>query len=179
MYSETSATPTESGGRGGIPACMWQMAGAAVKLLHTAECADCSTHLLWPAAALGYEAQRASLFSLLYLLLPPGLSLQIPGPQRRGWKQGDNPPPPVADPTDAIVQLWAWTHVGWIPAKSLLGISTLLSLSRTHSLDWSGRENSERQIIYSWFAKKKKTSQTSALYCLFHFHLESISLIWL
>lgn len=46
MYSETFATPNERGGQGGIAACMWQMAGAAVKMLNRAEWAESSTHLL-------------------------------------------------------------------------------------------------------------------------------------
>lgn len=41
--------------------------------------------------ALGYGAQTASLFIFFYLLLLPGLSLQIPRPQQRGRKLGDNP----------------------------------------------------------------------------------------
>lgn len=45
-YSETSATPIRRGGCGGITEYMWQMAGAAVKMLHTAEWAEHGTHLL-------------------------------------------------------------------------------------------------------------------------------------
>lgn len=160
MYSETSATPTERGWRGGIPAYMWQMAGAAVKMLHTAECADCSTHLLWPAAALGYEAQRASLFSFLYLLLPPGLSLQIPGPQRRVWKQGDNPPtpqPPGGWPHGRHCSALSLNARGMDSSKiTAWDLSTSLPFQNTQSrLEWEKlnlktkwEKKPERQIIY-------------------------------
>lgn len=185
MYSETSATPTESGGQGGIAACMWQMAGAAVKMLHTAEWADGRTHLLWPAAALGCEAQRASLFSLLYLLLPPGLSLQIPGPQWRGWKQGDNP-------------TGGWPHGCHCLALSLNACvmdsskitaqdpSTSVPFQNTQSrLSWDKlktkqtktKKITERQIyyLYSLFGKKRKLFKY--LPCLFNF-LTKVFTVW-
>lgn len=164
MYSETCATPTESGAWGGIPACMWQMAGAAVKMLHIAEWADSSTHLLWPAAALGYEAQRASLFSLVYLLLSLSLSLQIPGPQRRGWKQGDNP-------------TGGWPHGRHCSALSLNArgmdsskitgrdLSTSVPFqntnwrdcSRTNSIEkHNEKKKQQKGKSYCWFAEKRK-----------------------